>query len=77
VLPSTIQNSGFLSFISQHIEENSLDRQDIVLEISETEMIEKYEDFMEKIVDLKNAGFMIAIDDIGKIWRGKRREPKV
>jgi EAL domain-containing protein (putative c-di-GMP-specific phosphodiesterase class I) len=65
VLPSTILNPEFLSFISQSVEEKLLDRQDIVLEISETEIIEQLEEFMEKIVELKKAGFMIAIDDIG------------
>ncbi|GAE30510.1 EAL domain-containing protein [Halalkalibacter hemicellulosilyticus] len=65
VLPSTILNPEFLSFISQSVEEKLLDRQDIVLEISETEIIEQLEEFMEKIVELKKAGFTIAIDDIG------------
>lgn len=65
VFPSTILNQNFLSFLNQ-ITENFVRGQQIVLEISETEIIDDFEVFKDKILSLKQQGILIAVDDIGK-----------
>lgn len=66
ILPSTILNQNFPSFLDQIITENYLHSQQIVLEISESETVEAFDIFKKQILDLKKQGFLIAIDDIGK-----------
>jgi EAL domain-containing protein (putative c-di-GMP-specific phosphodiesterase class I) len=65
IFPSTILNPNFPSFLKYftNILQNS---QQIVLEISESEMIEDFDTFKERIIELKKNGFLIAIDDFGR-----------
>jgi EAL domain-containing protein (putative c-di-GMP-specific phosphodiesterase class I) len=66
ILPSTILNQNFSSFLNKIIADNYLVSQQIVLEISESELIDDLEDFKIRISELKKQGILIAIDDIGK-----------
>ncbi|WP_157800902.1 EAL domain-containing protein [Bacillus solitudinis] len=66
IFPSTILNRDFSSFLNKISTENYLDKQQIVLEICESESIDEFETFKERIIELKKQGFLIAIDDIGK-----------
>lgn len=68
ILPSTILNPMFPSFLDTIIimKDKQLHRQQIVLEISESEIIDDFDYFKTMIVMLKRQGFLIAIDDIGK-----------
>lgn len=66
IYPSTILNQKFPSLLNKIIADNYLSSQQIVLEISESELIGEFEDFKIQILELKKQGFLIAIDDIGK-----------
>ncbi|MDR4886278.1 EAL domain-containing protein [Fredinandcohnia sp. QZ13] len=66
ILPSTILHDTFLEFIMTIVRKNYLFKQEIILEISESEFVEQYETFRERIYLLKELGFRIAIDDYGK-----------
>jgi EAL domain-containing protein (putative c-di-GMP-specific phosphodiesterase class I) len=66
IFPSTILNPSFPSFLNKIITNNYLDSQEIILEISESELIEEFDTFKERIAELKKIGFLIAIDDIGQ-----------
>lgn len=72
VIPSTISNPNFQTFLNQIIINYSIKRQEktfykhkIVLEISESETIDDFEAFRSNIKEIKDLGFLIAIDDIG------------
>jgi EAL domain-containing protein (putative c-di-GMP-specific phosphodiesterase class I) len=65
ILPSTILNQRFPSFLKKIVTENYLDTRKIVLEISESEIIEEFDTFVNRLFEIKNQGFLIAIDDIG------------
>lgn len=66
VLPSTILNPGFPTFINKLVSHNLLDKQKIVFEISESEKINDYNTFKERILDIKKMGFLISLDDVGR-----------
>lgn len=66
IFPSTILNLNFPSFIKQIIAEEYLISQQIVFEISESEIIEEFDLFRSRISELKKQGFLIAIDDVGQ-----------
>ncbi|MGN7299570.1 EAL domain-containing protein [Ferdinandcohnia sp. SAFN-114] len=65
ILPSTILHDTFLEFIMT-IVRNYLFKQESILEISESEIVEQYKTFRERIYLLKELGFRIVIDDYGK-----------
>lgn len=65
ILPSTVSHPNFLYFLEQIIESHYLESQQIVLEISETECIDDFDTFKYRIGQLKNVGFLIALDDFG------------
>ena len=65
ILPSTILNQRFPSFLKKIVTENYLDTRKIVLEISESEIIEEFDTFVNRLSEIKKQGFLIAIDDIG------------
>ncbi|PLR78210.1 diguanylate phosphodiesterase [Bacillus sp. V3-13] len=69
VFPSTLLNSKFEYFIEELVKEHSFIHGRIVFEISET--WEEYfswahPELKEKIIFLKNHGFYVALDDVGK-----------
>jgi EAL domain-containing protein (putative c-di-GMP-specific phosphodiesterase class I) len=66
IFPSTILNKKFQSFLNKIIADNYLVSQQIVFEISESEIIDDFENFKIRILELKKQGILIAIDDIGK-----------
>lgn len=66
VFPSTILNPSFHSFLKRMMDENPINSQQIVLEISETELIEDVQLLKSKIIAIRKLGFLIAIDDVGK-----------
>jgi EAL domain-containing protein (putative c-di-GMP-specific phosphodiesterase class I) len=66
IYPSTILNPSFPTFLNQIISNDSLKSQQIVLEISESEVINEFTILQEHILILKNEGFLIAIDDVGR-----------
>ncbi|WP_144461025.1 EAL domain-containing protein [Siminovitchia fortis] len=63
--PSTILNPSFPAFLNRMMAGTNLKKQRIVLEISESEVIEDLLDFKQRISELRQDGFLIAIDDIG------------
>lgn len=66
VFPSTIINPSFSSFINKIMNENMLESQQVVFEISESESNYHLEKFKNAIQQLKQQGFLIAVDDLGK-----------
>lgn len=66
VLPTTILNRNFPYFLHQIISDNLMKSQEIVIEISETESIEDFNIYTNRILEIKKEGFLIAIDDVGK-----------
>jgi len=66
VCPSTISDCTFVKFLDQLTMQNDLPRENIVLEISESELIEHPDFFMQELQALKQQGYKIALDDVGK-----------
>lgn len=66
IFPSTILNDQFPAFIKKIMLEFSLTSEQVVFEILEAEVITEMDKFKERIVALKNQGFLIAVDDMGK-----------
>lgn len=66
IYPSTILNQNFLSFINHLYTAFNLDNLRIVFEISESELIDTFDMFKERLFILKEMGCLIAIDDIGR-----------
>jgi EAL domain-containing protein (putative c-di-GMP-specific phosphodiesterase class I) len=64
--PSTLSNPSFFIFLERLLNQVTIPRQRIVLEIIEGEKIEDMKAFREIVMRLKNYGFLIAIDDMGK-----------
>jgi EAL domain-containing protein (putative c-di-GMP-specific phosphodiesterase class I) len=68
IFPSTILHSDFPDFIL-NIKNTSLRKDNsVVFEIIETDFVENISFFKERIKFLKNLGYLIAIDDVGKGW---------
>lgn len=65
VFPSTILNPKFPSFLKEIITKYNINSQHLVLEISESEIIEDFDVFKKQISELRKLGVLIAIDDIG------------
>lgn len=66
IFPSTIVHEQFPSFINKIMSEFTLENQQIVFEVSESEVIFQLDIFKKRVQDLKNQGFLIAVDDMGK-----------
>ncbi|MCL6587829.1 MAG: EAL domain-containing protein [Anoxybacillus sp.] len=66
VYPSTVANRAFPKILEQLIGEFSLSNQQVVLEINESERIENLDKMLQNISLLKQKGFIIALDDVGK-----------
>lgn len=68
IFPSTILHIEFPNFIKKLFQKFSSIRQYIVFEILETDFIENISTLKERVKHLKNLGYLIAIDDVGKGW---------
>ncbi|MFB1052052.1 EAL domain-containing protein [Paraliobacillus sp. JSM ZJ581] len=66
VFPSTIVNDDFESFLNCVLIDNQISKNQIVLEISESEVVEDPALFKKHIKTLKNQGYIFALDDVGK-----------
>lgn len=66
VFPSTLSNPSFNSFLDQLTTKLALSSKRIVLEISESELIDHPDNFLQHLQLLKQQGFTIALDDVGK-----------
>ncbi|OLO38169.1 hypothetical protein BTR23_11750 [Alkalihalophilus pseudofirmus] len=66
IFPSTLLHPNFPTFLNKIIADDVLHSQQIVLEISESEINNKIDELKQKVSVLKNLGFLIAIDDTGK-----------
>lgn len=66
IFPSTIVHPGFPAFIHSIKSEELISNKRVVLELSESESMDQIESLRDKILQLKELGFLIAIDDIGK-----------
>lgn len=64
--PSTISDASFVSFLDNATKQNGLSKEQIVLEISEAELIEYPECFVSDLKVLKQQGYKVALDDVGK-----------
>jgi EAL domain-containing protein (putative c-di-GMP-specific phosphodiesterase class I) len=66
VYPSTIAMPFFPQVLEQLVENVSLSNQQIILEINESERINNLDKILKNICVLKEKGFLIALDDLGK-----------
>ncbi|WP_117168473.1 EAL domain-containing protein [Paraliobacillus sediminis] len=66
VFPSTLSNPNFNSFLDQLTTKLALSSKRIVLEVSESELIEHPDNFLQHLELLRQQGFTIALDDVGK-----------
>ncbi|AIF45522.1 EAL domain-containing protein [Virgibacillus sp. SK37] len=66
ICPSTIISSRFPEMMNEIIEDTTISPQSTILEISEAEKKEDLGLLTEWVNDLKNRGFAIALDDIGR-----------
>lgn len=68
IFPTTILHSEFPGFIKKISEQFCGNRQKVVFEIVNTDYVEDIGTLKERIDLLKELGYFIAIDDIGKGW---------
>ncbi len=68
VFPSTILHKEFPNFIKGLLFQFPKISEKVVFEIVETDYVENMYSLKEKINFIKNLGFRIAIDDVGKGW---------
>ncbi|CQR46214.1 Putative cyclic di-GMP phosphodiesterase YliE [Paraliobacillus sp. PM-2] len=66
VFPSSIVNEAFDHFLEHLLRDNQIRKDQLVLEISESELIEDPPLFRMHIERLKQQGFHFALDDVGK-----------
>ncbi len=66
VYPSTIAIPFFPQVLEQIVKNVSLSNQQIILEINESERINNLDEILKNICVLKEKGFLIALDDLGK-----------
>ncbi|WP_112182138.1 MULTISPECIES: EAL domain-containing protein [Paraliobacillus] len=66
VFPSTISHPNFNRFLDQLTTELALTSSKMALEVSESELIEHPDNFLQHLQSLKQQGFAIALDDVGK-----------
>ena len=64
-LPTTLLARGFERTVSRLIEHSGIDTKQVVIEISETTLIEDFTSFRAAISSYRMNGFSIAIDDVG------------
>lgn len=68
IFPSTILHQDFPTFIKKMSTDFPAQRQSIVFEIVNTDYVEDISSLKERINLLKELGYLIAIDDVGKGW---------
>lgn len=68
IFPSTILHAEFPDFINKMAVQYASITQKIVFEIVNTDYVEDIETLKERIDHLKELGYFIAIDDVGKGW---------
>lgn len=66
VFPSTLVKPGFLDGLEAIVDRTSIPRKNIILEINESEKILDMPVLKSHIRDLRDAGFVIGLDDVGK-----------
>lgn len=66
VFPSTLLNPSFFSFINHMLKKVTINCHQIVFEINEAEKIENIHALNKVVSLLRDYGFLIAIDDVGK-----------
>ncbi|MFA9560421.1 EAL domain-containing protein [Evansella sp. AB-rgal1] len=66
VYPSTIINQNFLPFLTKIISDGTLKSQEIILEVSESQLTVDYQVLQNEIEQLNKLDVKIAIDDVGK-----------
>ncbi|ANB61132.1 EAL domain-containing protein [Anoxybacteroides amylolyticum] len=66
VYPSTIAMPFFPQVMNQLVKNVSLLHQQVILEINESEKVENLDKVLSNIYLLKEQGFLIAVDDLGK-----------
>ncbi|WP_027410704.1 EAL domain-containing protein [Anoxybacteroides tepidamans] len=66
VYPSTIAAPTFPKILEQLVQSASLVNQQVILEINESERIKNLDEMLQNVHLLKQKGFMIAVDDLGK-----------
>ena len=68
IIPSTLENRGFFSFVNKIMNDTCFHSQQIVLEISESEEMILTAGMMECLGKLRDLGIMLAVDDFGKSY---------
>lgn len=66
VFPSSLLHPSFFNFLDDLLNRISIPCHRIVFEINETEKIENMNLFKKVVYRLRNYGFLIAVDDLGK-----------
>ena len=67
------QRYDFVDAVSKTIEENPINPRYIELELTESALIGKLSDTIEKVTELKNLGVSVAIDDFGRGYSSLHR----
>jgi len=66
IYPSMLTSPRFIPFLDQIVSKSTLSPRKIILEINESEIIKDMFLLRESVTTLKELGFQIALDDIGK-----------
>lgn len=67
---SLVKIPGAVNILLDHIKRNQLDPEQVIVEVTEDEMISSYDEFTSAIRQLRAAGIGLAIDDFGSGFAG-------
>ncbi|XWJ89850.1 diguanylate phosphodiesterase [Phytobacter ursingii] len=67
---SLVKIPGAVNILLDHIKRNQLDPEQVIVEVTEDEVISRYDEFTSAIRQLRAAGIGLAIDDFGSGFAG-------
>lgn len=68
-----LEFDGFVEFLSTCVEKGGLRPKDVVIEISEDDLVEESSPALQNLIKLRMGGFGLALDDFGKKYSGISR----
>lgn len=66
VFPANLKHPDFLAHLLEFMENKKFEPKQVIIEINESDILNKADDLTVYVQELKDAGFLIAIDDVGK-----------
>ncbi|SHM96451.1 EAL domain-containing protein [Gracilibacillus kekensis] len=66
VFPTNLADQRFAEILNHTLHETKITPDQVIIEINESEIIQNVDYFSDSVQELKNQGYLIAIDDVGK-----------